>query len=192
MSSHHIVREKQEPALLIIDLHNFDEEYLGQLLEWSPMVMVAYHEFDKVASLGIKIDTVICPEEINSIPFQEHIKVVNYQTDVLNEALNYLYAEGFPAVNVIDKHFAANQYQLYVDKIDLVIFNGDEKIYPIKSGFTKWKPQNEEIIVLQREPIQDFSTTGLNHLQKNNYQTEKDGFFGFTFNQPFIFITEKI
>lgn len=192
MSSHHIVREKQEPALLIIDLHNFDEEYLGQLLEWSPSVMVAYPEFDKVASLGIKIDTVICPAEINAIPFQEHIKVVNYQTAILNDALKYLVAEGFPAVNVINYHFEEKEYQHYVDKIDLVIFNSDNKIYPIKSGFTKWKAQNEEIIVLHEKPIPDFATNGLKHLQTNNYQTEKDGFFGFSFSLPFIFIAEKI
>ncbi|RZK41505.1 MAG: thiamine pyrophosphokinase, partial [Pedobacter sp.] len=40
MSSHHIVREKQEPALYIHQLGNFDEEKLGQLLEWSPTVLV--------------------------------------------------------------------------------------------------------------------------------------------------------
>ncbi|MFD2144372.1 hypothetical protein [Mucilaginibacter antarcticus] len=39
MSSHHIVREKQEPALLVLGLDGFDEEQLGQLLEWSPTLM---------------------------------------------------------------------------------------------------------------------------------------------------------
>ncbi|RYD76847.1 MAG: thiamine pyrophosphokinase, partial [Sphingobacteriales bacterium] len=29
MSSHHIVKEKQEPALYIDELGNFNEEYLG-------------------------------------------------------------------------------------------------------------------------------------------------------------------
>jgi hypothetical protein len=41
MSSHHIVKEKQEPALYIHHFGNFDEEYLGQLLEWSPTLLVA-------------------------------------------------------------------------------------------------------------------------------------------------------
>lgn len=40
MSSHHIVREKQEPALLIMDLNGFNDEHLGQLLEWNPTVLV--------------------------------------------------------------------------------------------------------------------------------------------------------
>ena len=40
MSSHHIVREKQEPALLVLGLDDFPDELLGQLLEWSPTVIV--------------------------------------------------------------------------------------------------------------------------------------------------------
>ena len=59
MSSHHIVREKQEPALYIHHLGNFDEENLGQLLEWSPTIVVAASEYEKALSLGIKIDVVI-------------------------------------------------------------------------------------------------------------------------------------
>ena len=39
MSSHHIVREKQEPALLVLGLNNFSTELLGQLLEWNPTVI---------------------------------------------------------------------------------------------------------------------------------------------------------
>ena len=35
MSSHHIVRERQEPALLITDVYSIDPELVGQLLEWS-------------------------------------------------------------------------------------------------------------------------------------------------------------
>ena len=48
MSSHHIVKEKQEPALYIHQLGDFNEEFLGQLLEWSPTVIVAAGEYEKV------------------------------------------------------------------------------------------------------------------------------------------------
>jgi len=40
MSSHHIVREKQEPALIIANGEACSTELLNQLLEWSPFVVV--------------------------------------------------------------------------------------------------------------------------------------------------------
>ncbi len=40
MSSHHIVRDDQEPALIIANGEACSAELLGQLLEWSPLVIV--------------------------------------------------------------------------------------------------------------------------------------------------------
>lgn len=54
MSSHHIVREKQEPALLVLSMDAFDEEMLGQLLEWSPTVICSTGTAEKLDASGIK------------------------------------------------------------------------------------------------------------------------------------------
>jgi thiamine pyrophosphokinase len=59
MSSHHIVREKQEPALLVLGMDNFSDELLGQLLEWSPTVIATEIMAEKLNANGIKIDCVI-------------------------------------------------------------------------------------------------------------------------------------
>jgi thiamine pyrophosphokinase len=56
MSSHHIVKEKQEPALIIANGEACSEELLGQLLEWSPFIVVLDHAIYRVLDLGIKID----------------------------------------------------------------------------------------------------------------------------------------
>nr|WP_294898717.1 thiamine pyrophosphokinase [uncultured Pedobacter sp.] len=192
MSSHHIVREKQEPALLIFDLSEFNEEYLGQLLEWSPMIMVPLALFEKVISLGIKVDAVLANENPNLLYFQEHVKVISCDGDLLDCALKYLVAESFPAVNVISNHFKPNEYQFYTDLIDLVIFNGTRKIFSIKSGFSKWKASGENIFVLQPELVKKLSISGLSRVDAGNYQTEKDGFYSFTFQNAFIFIAEEI
>ena len=40
MSSHHIVRDDQEPALIIANGAACSSELVGQLLEWSPLVIV--------------------------------------------------------------------------------------------------------------------------------------------------------
>jgi thiamine pyrophosphokinase len=191
MSSHHIVREKQEPALLIMQIDEFDEEYLGQLLEWSPTILVSAKEVDKVLSLGIKIDAIFTAD-LNGLNSQEHVKLLPAGNDVLESALKYLVAEGYPAVNIITNHFQAKEYLFYVDLIDLVIFNNDKKIYPIKTGFSKWKSGGEDVIVLHQESIHEFSFSGLKKIDDTNYQTLKDGFFSFTFEPPFIFIAEKL
>ena len=192
MSSHHIVREKQEPALLIVDLSEFNEEYLGQILEWSPTIIVPLHLFEKVISMGIKVDVVLAQEDTNLLYFQEHVKVVTCDASVVDDALKYLIAEDFPAVNVISNHFKANEYQFYVDLIDLVIFKGNQKIYPVKTGFSKWKAANESIHILQENYADHLSTSGLIPVASGEFRTEKDGFFSLVFENPFIFIAEDL
>ena len=191
MSSHHFVKEKQEPALIIADLNGFDEEYLGQLLEWSPTVLVPSHLIEKVISLGIKVDVVLMSdnEEINN---QEHLKLVKTGADFLEDGLKYLLFEGYPAVNIVHSKFEEKSYSLFIDAIDVVIFKGDQKIYPVNSGFSKWKISGEEIFVFHPENIQNLSFSGLEKINENDFKTLKDGFFSFTFNQPHVFIAEKL
>jgi thiamine pyrophosphokinase len=56
MSSHHIIRDKQEPALIIANGEACSMDILDQLLEWSPMVIVLDGALEHVISLGIKVD----------------------------------------------------------------------------------------------------------------------------------------
>ena len=56
MSSHHIIREKQEPALIIANGEACSGELLGQLLEWSPFIVVLDSAIHRVLDLGIKVD----------------------------------------------------------------------------------------------------------------------------------------
>ena len=56
MSSHHIVRDDQEPALIIANGAACSSELLGQLLEWSPLVVVLDSAMERVVALGIKVD----------------------------------------------------------------------------------------------------------------------------------------
>ena len=59
MSSHHIVRDDQEPALIIANGAACSEELLGQLLEWSPLVIVLDSAIERVLELGIKVDVLL-------------------------------------------------------------------------------------------------------------------------------------
>lgn len=90
MSSHHIVRENQEPALLIEDLFLIDEEDLGQLLEWSPTIVIEAETIDLLDARGYKFDIVFTKKSINDS--QENLKVISYDNDFLKTAIEYLIA----------------------------------------------------------------------------------------------------
>lgn len=188
MSSHHIVREKQEPALLIMNLAGFENENLGQLLEWSPTVIVNEENYELADSLAIKIDGVITRDP--GFLAQENTRLILTDTDPLEDCLKFLVGEAYPAVNIIAKEFALKDYALFVDDIDIVVFIGDQKIFPVRSGFSKWQPAGETVHLLYE--VHNLSLSGLIKKKEHILETEKDGFYSVTFDQPFIFISEKI
>lgn len=188
MSSHHIVREKQEPALLIVDLDHFNIDLLGQLLEWSPTVFVTNAAYEKVNSLAIKIDAVFTSN--THISIQENTKLIPCANDVLEDALKYLIAEQYPAVNIINDSFCLKDYALFAELIDLVVFVGNKKIFPVRSGFSKWQVAQKDISLMHE--VHNVHTFGLLPTGETMFRTEKDGFYGLTFDQPVVFMSESI
>lgn len=188
MSSHHIIREKQEPALLIMSLDGFESENLGQLLEWSPTVIVHEDIYELADSLALKVDGVLTRDP--DFLAQENTRIILTDSDPLEDCLKYLVGEAYPAINIITKDFTLKDYALFVEDIDIVVFIGDQKIFPVKSGFSKWQPAGEQVHLLHE--IHNLSTSGLVSREDHILETEKDGFYSVTFDQPFIFIAEQI
>lgn len=189
MSSHHIVREKQEPALLILGLNGFSEELLGQLLEWSPTVIATPDTVEKIHAYGTKIDWILTNGPVEQL--QSDVKLLPVGSDSYAEAaLKYLIAHEYSAVNVITERMELKDYLFYADKINLVIYQDHQKIYPIPSGFSKWKPGGEIIQLITRPVVLNYS--GLKAMGNNKFKTSVDGFFSMKFPQPFIFIAEEV
>jgi len=189
MSSHHIVREKQEPALLVLGMDNFSDELLGQLLEWSPTVIVTETMAEKLNAAGIKIDWIIT-EAINE-PIQSDVKILPLtDNSVIQTAFDFLLANNYSAVNLITDELDLKEYLSYLDKINLVIFYNNNKIYPVHSGFNKWKPAGEIIEILDKP--NNLRVTGLDNTQGNLFKTTIDGIFSIQFDQPFIFLAEAL
>lgn len=189
MSSHHIVREKQEPALLVLSLDSFDDEQLGQLLEWSPTVMVTPLVAEQLDAFGIKIDWIITDAMEGDM--QSDVKQLptnNQAADIA--ALDYLVDNGYPAVNVVTDEFLLEQYLPYADKITLVIFYQQQKIYGVESGFSKWKPAGEIIKIISQG--NNLKTQGLKQTGENTYETMADGFFSLHFEYSTLFIAESL
>ena len=74
MSSHHVVTENQEPALLILNPDSIQFEKVQELLEWSPLVIVSDTALEGVLRRGIKIDVLLTPgtgEEYNQVKIDQ-------------------------------------------------------------------------------------------------------------------------
>ena len=188
MSSHHIVKEKQEPALYIHDLGNFDEEYLGQILEWSPTLIVNGAIYEKVLSLGLKVDVILNPVE--GIAPQENTRSIIGPGDEYNTVMNYLISEKYPAVNVIDEDKKLADLAFYLSRINIVLFNSTEKSYAVKTGFSVWKPAGSIFLI---DVVSYFEANNLMQKDERVFEVVKDGFVEFSFTTTeFIFLTEKL
>lgn len=187
MSSHHIVKEKQEPALYIHDLGAFDEEDLGQLLEWSPTLIVNGAAYEKVTSLGLKVDIVL--NNVEGLLFQENTRSIIGPGDAYNTVLNYLISEKYPAVNIIDTEKGIVDLEFYLSKINIVLFTPGSKSYAVKTGFSVWKPAGTLFYI---DVVSYFEATNLLQKDERDFEVVKDGFVVFTFATDYLFLAEEI
>lgn len=167
MSSHHIVREKQEPALIIANGESCSSELLGQLLEWSPFVVVLDSAIHRVMSLGIKIDVLLgdFDREINLDEIEQNqypieiIHTPNQDKTDLEKAFDFLIERGFPAVNVVwatgrrADHSITNMTNIvrYKSKLRIVMIDDYSVIFPLlpnPSIFEKWYAKGSQISLI--------------------------------------------
>jgi thiamine pyrophosphokinase len=104
LSSHHIVRDDQEPALIIANGSACNLELLGQLLEWSPLVIVLDSAMERVMKLDIKVDVLLGDFDLILIIIKKTISTRNCSYPDQNKTdleKDYLYERKIPAVNVV-------------------------------------------------------------------------------------------
>lgn len=188
MSSHHIVKEKQEPALYIHELGGFNEEYLGQLLEWSPTLIVAADQYEKVISLGLKVDVVVGNLSAG-VPLQENTRTVPQVKNGIDDVMQLLVKEKYPAVNVISRLSSFDDLTCYLPDINIVLFTEQAKYYPIKTGFSVWKPAGTRLLI---DIIAYFEADNLRQQEEGDFLVVEDGLVAFKFRAPYLFIGELL
>ncbi|MFD2969381.1 thiamine diphosphokinase [Sphingobacterium bambusae] len=187
MSSHHIVRENQEPALIILSADALDSENLGQLLEWSPTILTDDYHIDFLLAQGIKVDVVLTKQDTQYD--QEQIKRVALKQQALDEALEYLIEQQYKAVNVACDSLSAN-FSHYASAINIVVFVAGKRIVFVRQSFEKWKAKGERIYV---DETQLKSLVGLRKVTENVFETEQEGFFYLGFNtDEFVAVGERL
>ena len=177
MSSHHIVRDDQEPALIIANGAECSKELLGQLLEWSPIVIVLDNAMERVVNLGIKVDVLLGdfdgdfnPEIYKEKQFPiEIIHAPNQDKTDLEKAFDYLIEKGHKAVNVIwatgkrADHTITNITNIvsYRNKLKIVILDDHSKVFLLPNKFEKWYTKNTPISLIPIGKVSGITTQNL-------------------------------
>lgn len=148
MSSHHFVKEQQEPALLILNTAGISFEQIAPLLEWVPTILVVQDEVPVVISWGVKIDLILAEMDFQKSHYhlleeQYPVKFLGVQEEnFLEEGLQYLIASKHGAVNIIGlDHLKVFELEPMLEFLDIVVWDGPIRYFPIKNGqFKKWLP----------------------------------------------------
>ncbi len=179
MSSHTIVIDTQEPALIIANGEACSGELLTQLLEWNPIVMVLDGALNRVIELGIKIDIVLGDFDHDKNPqalleHQQPVEIIHTpdqeKTD-LEKGIDLLLSRNHKAINIIwatgkrADHTINNITGLakYADKATLVMYDDYSKIYCLPKKFEKWYHAGTLISLIPVSLVKGIATKGLKY-----------------------------
>lgn len=184
MSSHHFVKEGQEPALIIANGEACSGELLGQLLEWSPLVVVLDGAIYRALDHQIKIDVVLgdfdraidietlvkdqFPIEIVHTPDQD-------KTD-LHKGIEFLIERGYKAVNIIwatgrrADHHLTNLTEIvrYKDQIQIVLIDDYSRVFVLPRQFEKWYAKGTPLSIIPVGTAVGVNTSGLKYELTND------------------------
>lgn len=196
MSSHHFVREDQEPALFITGSVN--QKILLQLLEWSPKVIVVQEAVELIVSLGVKIDVVLCEAEVYDhfqaiLSFQmpiQFILVDDSSTGYIQQGLSFLKEQNHKAVHLLGETSSEEMAQMAkLAPFDIVIWSNDRKWSCCRSGqFSKWVTGGSVFILDKDEDVAIHTGVDLSRHETQDHNAIKllaDGMITFQKNGLF-------
>ncbi len=219
MSSHHVVRDNQEPALIIANGESCDLSLVLDLLEWSPTVVVLDGAMHRVLDFQIKCDVwlgdfdSVSVEEMSSHPALQHVEIVHTpdqdKTD-LQKAIEFLIAKNIPAANIVwaggrrTDHHLNNLLTLarYSEKITLTVIDNYGKTYVIPQKFKKWYKKGTQLSlipcgiaynVLTHNLVWNLTgqTLELPHFVSSSNEVLQDGFVEVNYTGGHILMVEN-
>lgn len=183
MSSHHIIRDAQEPALIIANGEACSFELMGELLEWSPLVIVLDSAINRVLDLGIKVDVLLGDfdrgfdaEKIRQEQYPiEIVHTPDQNKTDLEKAFDYLIEKGFPAVNVVwatgrrADHTITNLTSVvkFREQLKIVILDDYSKVFLLPRFYEKWYTQGTPISLIPIGQVDNITTKNLKYSLDN-------------------------
>ena len=166
MSSHHFVKEGQEPALFIVNALSLEQ--VEPLLEWAPLVMVSEDALDDVLRWGIKIDAVLTNHQDESLTqkleYQHPVSIISFNPadDFVKVGIDFLQSRKSSAVNVMCdvtvQTFASAHTRL---DFQCSLLNRDARWSLIRNRhFEKWLEAGSKLLVYT-QTVNDIEFEGL-------------------------------
>jgi len=175
MSSHHFVKEGQEPALVILEPCSFS--LAAPLLEWSPLVIVRDTALESVQSWGIKIDVVFAQEEIDSFDLVKH-----YAPEAFYEALFALLRERRQfAIHVLASGKQLAPLLSYAGEFSITLTEAGSHYVASTGSFSKWYPAGT---TLRTHPV-GIHTDGDVDVTTDPLYVRSPGIVKFSHERPF-------
>jgi hypothetical protein len=153
VSSHHFVKEGQEPALFILEA--FSLEAVEPLLEWASLVVVSENVVVEVLRWGIKIDVVVAKKEHiaqldSQLSDQGPVKFLDYTGDLMSTVFEFLIEENQSAVTIVSNSYddVINASQSFGKKLNISILTTTIRwSYIAGAHFKKWFPENSTLLI---------------------------------------------
>ena len=190
MSSHHIVRDDQEPALIIANGEACSSELLGQLLEWSPIVIVLDSAIERVLELGIKVDVLLGDFHTPNQDKTDLEKAFDYLIEKGHKAANVIWATGRRADHTITNLTNSVAYR---NLLKIVILDDYSKVYLLPTTFEKWYTANTILSLIPIGKVTEITTKNLFYPLNNEDLTigYRTGSSNHVFEDGIVSITHK-
>ena len=167
MSSHHIIRENQEPALVIMS--QIDMTLLGELCEWSPRIYVHSGLLNWITETGIKVDVIFGEDSGDELvrDFMEFQKPLEFiHVEGLDKLLPLITNDTIHLVSSAEE----NGLALNANK-NIVRYSDSYKEYVASGFWKKWKNKGDYLEILNST---NPEITNLNR-SETGFLVEKDG-----------------
>lgn len=165
MSSHHIVRDNQEPALIIANGADCGDDLLQQLMEWSPYVLALDGAVHRLLERNIRFDAWLGDFDsgagvdemaLSKMGDIQRIWAEDQDKTDLEKGIEFLISKGHVAANIIwgtgrrADHTINNMATLwrYHDQMTLSLLDDHSRVYPLNKQFKKWYPAGTAISLI--------------------------------------------
>jgi hypothetical protein len=186
VSSHHFVREGQEPALFIAEDASYAD--VAPLLEWSPYVMVVDAQLEKILSWGIRVDAVVTMydrrdriRDVLSELQEVELVIARTHEDVIVQGMNFLISRGQENVNVFVTSMEkfSLEFADLLQKIRPVLFEKDWRWVPVRRNFQKWVSRGTRFKLRKADSMKPIQLDGV-IAEDGVYVASRDGIISFS------------
>jgi thiamine pyrophosphokinase len=196
MSSHHFVKEFQEPALFIQSAQKSDFDKIAGLLEWAPFIVVHENALGEVLDWGIKIDAVLCKEEnrewiLEILYYQWNVEIIPFppKKSEVQTILELVLEKGGTDLNIFNHDFHPNQLPKNKAHSGTYSFFDTQLkwFYLLDLRVEKWLPAHSKFYIFQIDV--PFEVKGqIQNLGDGEFITQSEGLIEICSNEGLLWI----